>query len=209
MVDVPRAKWSTQMVASEPNSMHFGADTHTGFALATGIFLAVAGLLLVVPTLFLIAGSDYGLALWGLGPLGVYFLVMTLLFGKKVHSVDLQVSPREAHVLVEGAMTRRKKMRHFRIPDDARVVLKEDNDGRVEVTIDGLPAYVDFARLKRDSAGATAPVAPQGLEDEDIEALKEIAGEEGWTAFQLTREIAAFLGLKPEGDVRMAVWKKG
>jgi hypothetical protein len=111
--------------------------------------------------------------------------------------------------LVENSVTRKKRMRHFRIPDDARVVLKEDNDGGVEVTIDGLPGYVDFAHLKRDSAGATVPVAPLGLEDEDIEALKEIAGDKQWVAFQLTREIAAFLGLKPDGEVRMAVPRKG
>jgi hypothetical protein len=197
------------MAASETNSMHFGVDSRPGsFAFATGIFLVVAGILLVVPTILLIAGSDYGIAIVGFGPLGLYFLVMTLLFGKKVHSVDLRISPREAHVLVEGAMARRKKMRHFRIPDDARVVLKEDNDGRVEVTIDGLPGYVDFAHLKRDSAGTAAPVAPLGLDDEDVEALKEIAGDKQWTAFQLTREIAAFLGLKPDGEVRMAVPRK-
>ena len=197
------------MVASKPDRMHFGGDSRPGsYAPVTFTFITVGGLLLVVPTLLLIAGSDWGISLVGFGPLGLYFIAMNV-FTKEVHSAELQASPREAHVLVENVVSRRKKMRHFRIPDDARVVLKEDNDGDVEVTIDGLPGYVDFAHLKRDNASRAAPVAPLGLADEEIEALKEIAGDKQWVAFQLTREIAAFLGLKPEGDVRMAVWKKG
>jgi hypothetical protein len=196
------------MAASEPKIMHFGGDSRPGSYLpVTYTFLAVGGLLLVVPTIALIAGSDYGVPLTGLGPLGLYFIAMSL-FTKEVHSIELHASPREAHILVQNVVTRKKKMRHFRIPDDARVIVKEDNDGGVEVTIDGLPGYVDFAHQKRDSAGTAPPVAPLGLEDEDVEALKHIAGDKQWTAFQLTREIATFLGLKPDGEVRMAVPRK-
>lgn len=196
------------MAVSEPNTLHFGGETRRGSLVSIAYtFLAIGGALLIVPTIVLLAGSDWGISVFGFGPLGLYFMVASLLT-REVHSVELHASPREAHVLVENSVTRKKKMRQFPIPEDARVLFKEDNDGGVEVTIDALPGYVDFAHLKRYGAGRRSRVALPGLDDEDIQTLKEIAGKDQWKAFLLTREIAAFLDLKPEGELRMAVWKR-
>ena len=198
------------MAASEPNSMHFEGDQSPGClpVVVSGSVGLIGIILLAIPTFALLAGSSLSIGmLVTLGPMGLYVLVISRTFAREVHSVDLQASPREAHVLLENVLTGRKKMRHFRIPDDARVVLKEDNDGAFEVTIDGLPRYVDFVHLKR--ASTAAPVALPALEHDDQETLKELVGDKGWAAFHLTREIAGFLGLKPEGEVRFAVWRKG
>jgi len=110
--------------------MHFEEDPEelTGWILGAIFGLAGIATLVVLPAWICVGMGELnvGIPLMFL-PIAAFLLQAARILLAPQVSVDLEQSPRRAHVVRVNLLTRRKRKRSYSIPDDACVILEESD----------------------------------------------------------------------------------
>lgn len=144
------------MAASSQSSLRFKARLGCLSVASAAATLFIGVTLCVIAVCLFIWHDDYGLRL-SVGAVALLIGLASLWVGWVVAQeleVELFNGPRRAIVRRENILTERSAIRHYPIPDDARVVvycLGEGASNDYSVTLDGLPSYCDFLSLTKGS----------------------------------------------------------